>query len=109
MTHTTKQKKKIPKFKSYEEEAEFWDTHNIREYDEFETVELEVDKTLAQTLTIRLNAETLSKLRKRAEKKGLGVTTFIRMSIREHLEELEKKEQEEQEEREKQRQYPAHP
>jgi predicted DNA binding CopG/RHH family protein len=105
MTQTTKQKKKIPAFKSYEEEAEFWDTHNIREYDEFETVELEVDKNLVHTLSIRLTAETLTNLRKRAEKKGLGVTTLIRMWIREHLEEQEKQEARERE----QNQYPAHP
>jgi predicted DNA binding CopG/RHH family protein len=102
----TKKLKKMPAFKSYEEEAEFWDTHNIREYDEFETVELEVDKNLFHTLSIRLNTEILTKLKKRAEKKGLGVTTFIRMWLREHLEEVE---QQEHEEREKQRQYPAHP
>jgi predicted DNA binding CopG/RHH family protein len=91
----TKKVKTIPAFKSYEEEAEFWDTHNIKEYDEFEPVELEIDKNLSHTLSIRLNAEILTELKKRAEKKGLGVTTFIRMWIREHLEEQEKKEEQE--------------
>jgi predicted DNA binding CopG/RHH family protein len=97
MTQTKKLKKKIPEFKSYEEEANFWDTHNIMEYDEFETVELEVDKNLFHTLSIRLNSEILDKLKKRAEKKGLGVTTFIRMWLREHLEEQEEKEARERE------------
>lgn len=95
----TKKRKKWPEFKSYEEEAEFWDTHNIREYDKFERVELEVDKNFAHTLSIRLNGELLTKLKKRAEKKGLGVTTFIRMWLRERLEEEEKKEQKEREHR----------
>jgi predicted DNA binding CopG/RHH family protein len=104
MTHT-KKLKKWPAFKSYEEEAEFWDTHDIREYDKFETVELVVDKNMFHTLSIRLNAELLDKLEKRAEKKGLGVTTFIRMWLREHLEEQEEKEAREREHN----QYPAHP
>ena len=106
MTQTKKRKKRIPEFKSYEEEAQWWDTHSVADYpDEFETVELEVDKNLARTLTIRLNTETFTELRKRAEKKGLGVTTLIRMWLREHLEEQEKKEQQEREHN----QYPAHP
>lgn len=101
----TKQRKRIPEFKSYEEEAEFWDTHDIREYDEFETVKLEVDKNLSRTLTIRLNSELFTKLQQRAEKKGLGVTTFIRMWLREHLEEQEEKEAREREHN----QYPVTP
>jgi hypothetical protein len=101
----TKKLKKWPTFKSYEEEAEFWDTHDIREYDKFETVELEVDRSLFHTLSIRLDAETLTKLRKRAEKKSLGVTTLIRVWVRERLEEEEEKEAREREHK----QYPAHP
>lgn len=100
----TKKLKQIPEFKSYEEEANFWDTHNIREYDEFETVELEVDKNLFHTLSIRLDSETLSKVRKLAEKKGLGATTLIRMWVRERLEEQEKKQ-----DQEEHNQYPATP
>ena len=35
-------KSKIPKFKSIEEEAEFWDTHSFADYwDEFKPVDLE--------------------------------------------------------------------
>src|SRR5918999_4929977 len=100
----TKKLKKWPEFKSYEEEAEFWDTHDIREYDNFERVEPQVDKNLFHTLSIRLDAETLTKLRKRAEKKGLGVTTLIRVWVRERLEEEEQKEAQERE----QNQYPVH-
>jgi predicted DNA binding CopG/RHH family protein len=107
MTQTNKPKSRIPEFKSYEEEAEWWETHNLADYqDEFETVKLEVAKNLSHGLTIRLDSETLTKLRKRAQKKGIGVTTLIRMWIREHLEEQEKKE--EQETRE-QRRYPVTP
>jgi hypothetical protein len=101
-----KKKRSIPTFKSLEEEAAWWDTHSVVDFpDEFKTVELEVDRSLFQTLSIRLDAETLTKLRKRAEKKSLGVTTFIRVWVRERLEEEEKKEQKERE----QNQYPAHP
>jgi predicted DNA binding CopG/RHH family protein len=105
MTQIKKRKSRIPEFKSYEEEAQWWDTHSVADYpEEFKTVELEVDKNLFHTLSIRLDAETLSKVRKEAQKKGLGATTLIRMWVREQLEELEKKKQEERE-----HQYPATP
>src|SRR5918992_5028780 len=98
MTQTKKQKSRIPEFKSYEEEAQWWDTHSVADYpDEFKTVELEVDRSLFHTLSIRLDDETLTKLRKRAEKKSLGVTTLIRVWVRERLEEEEKKEAQERE------------
>jgi predicted DNA binding CopG/RHH family protein len=105
MTQTKKQKSRIPEFKSYEEEAEWWDTHSVADYlEEFKTVELEVDRSLFHTLSIRLDAETLTKVRKEAQKKGLGATTLIRVWVREKLEELEKKKQEE-----RKHQYPATP
>ncbi len=106
MTQTKKQKSRIPEFKSYEEEAEWWETHNLADYqDEFETVELVIDKNLVRTLTIRFDSETLTKLKKRAQKKGLGVTTLIRVWVRERLEEEEKKEAGEREHN----QYPVTP
>jgi predicted DNA binding CopG/RHH family protein len=54
-------------------------------------------------VTVRLDPETIDKLETQAKKKGLGVTTFIRMLLLEHLEE-----QKEALEREH-NQYPAHP
>jgi hypothetical protein len=42
---SVKPKSRIPEFKGYEEEAQWWETHNLADYqDEFETVELEVAK-----------------------------------------------------------------
>lgn len=46
--------KKIPEFKTEEEEARFWDEHDTTEYeDEFETVKVAIDP--------KLEAEILSK------------------------------------------------
>jgi hypothetical protein len=50
-TRTKKPKSRIPEFKSYAEEAEWWDTHSVVDYlDEFEPVELEVAKPLIHIL-----------------------------------------------------------
>ena len=47
-------------------------------------------KNLSHGLTIRLDPETLAKVRSLAKKKGIGATTLIRTWILEDLEKLEK-------------------
>lgn len=76
----------IPEFKSKEEEAEFWDTHDLADYwHEFKPVRVRFAKSLSQGITIRLDPETLAELRKRAKEKGIGPTTLIRMWVLEHI------------------------
>jgi len=77
---------RIPKFKSREEEAEFWDTHDLTDYwDEFKPVRVRFAKNLSEGITIRLDRETLTELRSRAKEKGIGPTTLARMWILERL------------------------
>jgi predicted DNA binding CopG/RHH family protein len=89
MTEQTQHKSRIPAFKSREEEATWWDTHDLAEYqDEFKTVNVRFAKKLShlsETLNIRLDPEDVVKLRAVAHKKGIGPTTLIRMWVREHL------------------------
>lgn len=76
----------IPEFKSYEEEAKFWDTHDTTDFeDEFKPVQVRFAKNLSQSITIRLDSETLAHLRALAKEKGISPTTLIRMWILEHL------------------------
>lgn len=82
----TKQKSRIPKFNSYEEEAAWWETHNLADYqDEFETVKVKFARNLSEGITIRLDQPTLNKLRKLAHEKGIGPTTLARMWILEQM------------------------
>ena len=87
MTQIKKQNKsRIPKFKSIEDEANFWDTHDTTDFeDEFKPVRVSFAKNLSQGITIRLDPKTLSTLRSHANEKGLGPTTLARMWILEHL------------------------
>jgi len=79
-------KSRIPEFKNYEEEANWWETHNLADYqDEFKTVKANFGKNLSVGLNIRLDPTTLSKLRKEANQKGIGPTTLVRMLIMDHL------------------------
>ena len=77
---------RIPKFPSREEEAQWWDSHDLADYqDEFKTVKARFAKNLSEGITIRLDPDTLSELRTEAHKKGVGPTTLARMWILEHL------------------------
>ena len=79
---------KIPSFASREEEAEFWDTHDIADYaDELKPARARFAHRLSEGITIRLDPETLRELRILARKKGIGPTTLARMWILEHLRE----------------------
>ncbi len=85
----TQNKSRIPDFKTRQEMAEWWDTHDLADYqDEFKTVKVNVAKNLSEGITIRLDPKTLNKLRSKAHKKGIGPTTLARMWIMENLQSL---------------------
>ena len=90
MTQKKQQNKsRIPEFASRAEEAAFWDTHSLADYwDEFKPVRVRFAKNLSEGITIRLDPETLRKVRSLAREKGLGPTTLIRMWVLEHLKEV---------------------
>jgi hypothetical protein len=82
---------RIPEFASVQEEAEWWDTHDITDYlDELKPVEVRFAKNLSgqvlsRGITIRFDDESLAELRRRAQEKGIGPTTLARMWILERL------------------------
>lgn len=81
-----KLKSRIPEFKSREEEARWFDTHDMADYqNEFKTIKAKFAKNLSEGITIRLDPTTLTKLRSKAHKKGVGPTTLARMWILENL------------------------
>ena len=77
---------RIPEFANRVEEAEWFDTHDMADYqDECQTVKARFAKNLSENLNIRLSAEALASLRRAAHEKGVGPTTLVRMWILEHL------------------------
>ncbi len=83
---TNRKKSRIPDFKSREEEAEFWDTHDITDLtEELKPVRVRFAKRLSEEITIRLTPEVLAELRSCAEARGIGPTTLARMWILERL------------------------
>lgn len=81
-------KMKIPKFKTIEEERAFWDKHSVTDYlsELEETKEIVFEKPpLKRNFELRLDTETIRKLKKLASKKGTDVSVIICGWIREHL------------------------
>ncbi len=83
--------KPIPKFKSYEEEANFWDTHSPLDYGTWKEVKLEVAKPLIHILGVRLDAKTIDQLALLGSDMGIGASTLARMWIMEKLKSSSKK------------------
>ena len=78
--------KRMPNFKSIEEEARFWDTHDTADYErEFKPVKVRFAKNLSQGITVRFDSPTLKLLRTQAHTSGIGPTTLVRMWVMEKL------------------------
>lgn len=88
--------KKIPEFKTEEEEARFWDEHDSTEFiEDFEPVDIEVapeleeeifnKRELKKPVTLRLEPNQIDAVKKIAVMKGLPYQTLIRMWITERI------------------------
>lgn len=77
--------KPMKPFKTLEEEANFWDSHDAVEVFG-KNIRVGIHHVpKSDTLTIRFESDDLQKLRKEADHKGLGPTTLARMWILENL------------------------
>ena len=83
---TSQKRSQIPNFKNRQEMAQWFDAHNIADYqDEFKTVEARFAKNLVDTINVRFDPRDLEKIRKIAQRKGVGPSTLVRMWAMERL------------------------
>lgn len=79
-------KSRIPEFKTIQEEAEFWDTHDFTDFlDELTPVKVKVSRNLAHILPVRFDDQTLTDLETEAIERGVATSTLIRMLVKEQL------------------------
>lgn len=79
--------KKIPKFKSEKEEAEFWATHDSADYIEgTREAKVKFTRPKKKLVSLRLDDRTINELKKIAERKGIGYLELVRMWVLENLE-----------------------
>ena len=77
---------KIPRFRSIQEEAAFWDTHDSEEFsDEWKEVELKVSKPLVHVVEVELVGRALRALEVAAKKEGTDAIGLIYRWIEERL------------------------
>lgn len=83
-----KNKSRIPIFKTLEEEAKFWDTHSVTDFEnETEDVDIvfELNEPKQESLVIRIQKGLKDKLEKVAKKKGVNISTLSRIWLMEKL------------------------
>lgn len=78
---------KIPKFKTLDEAAKFWDTRSFPDYIE-DTIPVEFDvelKTRKKTFKLTLEEDLVRKIEEVATRKGTSLDQLIRAWLKEHL------------------------
>jgi predicted DNA binding CopG/RHH family protein len=85
-------KKRIPDFATEVEEAHFWRTHSIEEY-ESELEDMPPPQLLpearTQAVSLRLSVGTLTALKQIAGARGIGYQTLIKQWLEERLQQSE--------------------
>jgi len=78
--------KPIHPFKTLDEEADFWDTHDVSEFGKIPLNKLPlIEREKEKTLIVRLQTSLKTKLTRVARTKGLDVSTLTRMWLAEKL------------------------
>jgi predicted DNA binding CopG/RHH family protein len=78
--------KKIPKFKTEKEEAEFWATHDSADYlSGTRAVKAKFTRPKKKLVSLRLDDKTINELKKIADGKGIGYLQLVRMWVLENL------------------------
>ena len=79
-------KSRIPEFASLQEEAEFWDSHDITDYlDELTPIDFKFSETLAHGVLVRFTSDTLMKVYETAGKQGITMDALIQKWVVERL------------------------
>lgn len=85
---------RIPQFKSYAEEAEWWDATDTGEpeyADEFQPVNARFSQKLSQSMQVRFDPATDQALEQRARELGVKKSTLVRIWVKERLRQDQKR------------------
>jgi len=78
--------KKIPKFKTEKEEAEFWATNDSTDYlSGTSEAKAKFMRPKKKLVSLRLDEKTINELKKIADRKGIGYLQLVRMWVLENL------------------------
>jgi hypothetical protein len=87
MTERASQSKDpVPEFKSIEEEAEFWDTHDTTDYPEYwKPAKVRFANPLKHSFLIDMDTKTIGELGSLARRKGVSASELAGAWVRERL------------------------
>lgn len=81
-----KDNKIIPEFNNADEEAKYWEEHDIlTHWDELEPATIKIAKPRKKQISIRFNPEVLDGVQRIAEEKGIPYQTLIQSWVVERL------------------------
>jgi predicted HicB family RNase H-like nuclease len=86
MSDKQKQIDPLPEeFASYEEAAEFWDTHDTVDYlDNFETIAIEA-KLKRRRYEVEIDGELMKALTEQAQERGIAVSQLVSEMLKEKI------------------------
>lgn len=79
---------KIPKFKSIQEEQDYWDTHSVLDFpDQYKRIEMDFSKLKLSTkpITIRLPLALIQDLKMMANKRDIPYQSFVKTILHDRV------------------------
>ena len=78
--------KRVPKFKSSEDEERYWETHSLTEHlGEFKPAKVRFVRPLKHMISIRLDLDLFEKIRRLAEHKATPYQTLMQQWLAERV------------------------
>ncbi len=84
---SNQKRSKLPRFASREEEATFWETHDLADFEDELTAitRVHVARPLEHTLSIPLDAGMIGELAAEARRQQIGLSELVRVWLAERL------------------------
>jgi hypothetical protein len=75
---------------TYEEMADFWDTHSLADYwDQTESVDLEVAPEARRRYLVAVDREVLGRVQRLAQSRGVSIESLVNLLLEQRLQEVE--------------------
>lgn len=82
--------KRIPEFNSYEEMAEFWDSHSLADYwEQTEPAEFEISDRARRHFPVAVDRDLLMRTQELARVRGVSTESLVNLLLAQRLEELQ--------------------
>jgi hypothetical protein len=83
-------KDRLPEAQSYEQLAEFWDTHSLADYwDQTESADFEFSEGARRHYLVSVDRDLLSRVRELARVRGISTESLVNLLLAQRLGELE--------------------